>query len=210
MHVVVHAGGATDVALACGALWNGTTSPHGADHSAHGAPSAASPSASAGSVDRSAMDHSTMDHSAMSTPGTSTPKTGRSNMNMPTMGDSASKALMAIHMRMMADPVIRERVRTDPVLQRMMEQLSMNDSSSMDMTMPGMSSAPAASTRNAVKNPATKPASRPAARTPAKAAAKPTPKPAAKPAPTSMPGMDHSKMPGMNQSKPLVTRKPPA
>ena len=209
-HVVVHAGGATDVALACGALWNGTTMPQGADHSAHGAPSATPPSVSTGSVDHSAMDHSTMAHSMMSTPGTSMPKTGMSNMSMPMMGDNASKTLMAIHMRMMEDPVIRERVRTDPVLQRMMEQLSMNDSSSMDMTMPGMTSTPAASARGAAKTPAAKSASKPAARTPAKAAAKPTPKPAAKPAPTSMPGMDHSKMPGMNQSKPPVTRKPPA
>jgi hypothetical protein len=41
-----------------------------------------------------------------------------------TMTDSAQMRLMQeIHMRMMADPVIRERVATDPVLQRLMQSM---------------------------------------------------------------------------------------
>ena len=109
---------------------------------------------------------------------------------------------MAMHRRMMADPVIRGRVRTDSVLQRMLEQLSVHDSTSMHssmpaMIMPGMSSTPATSARRGAK--------------------KSPRKPAVKPAPTSMPGMDHSTMPGMdhstmpgmNQRQPPVTRKPP-
>ena len=207
MHVVVHADGAADnaaddaadgaadVALACGALWNGTPMRPDVDHRSHGAPSATPPSVSAGTVDHGAMDHSTIDHAAMRTTGASLHDTGTLDSNLPATVDSAWSALMAIHRRMMADPVIRDRVRTDPLLQRMLEQFSVHDSTSMHKSMPamskpGMSSAPATSARRGAKKPATK-------------------KPAAKPAPTSMPGMDHSTMPGMNQRQPPVTRKPP-
>ena len=83
-----------------------------------------------------------MDHSAMAMP--STPQSGTSMPGMPGMSgmrstDSASASLMAIHMRMMADPVIRDRVMTDPVLQRMMAQMP-----TAGMTMPEAPSAPAA------------------------------------------------------------------
>ena len=206
MHVVVHADGAADnaaddaadgaadVALACGALWNGTPMRPDVDHRAHGAPSATPPSVSAGTVDHEAMDHSTIDHAAMRTTGASLRETGPLNSSLPATVDSARSALMAMHLRMMADPVIRDRVRTDSVLERMLEQLSVHDSTSMHrsmpaMIMPGMSSTPATSAR--------------------RGATKSPPKPAVKPAPTSMPGMDHSTMPGMNQRQPPVTRKPP-
>ncbi len=210
MHVVVHAegaaegaaDGAADVALACGALWNGTPMRPDVDHRAHGAPSATPPSVSAGTVDHEAMDHSTIDHAAMRTTGASLRETGPLNSSLPATVDSAWSALMAMHRRMMADPVIRDRVRTDSVLERMLEQLSVHDSTSMHssmpaMIMPGMSSTPATSAR--------------------RGATKSPPKPAVKPAPTSMPGMDHSTMPGMdhstmpgmNQRQPPVTRKPP-
>ena len=148
---------------------------------------------------RAAVDHSAMDHSAMD----------MSGLNMSDMGGTDT-SLMAIHMRMMADPVIRERVMTDPVLQRMMG--GMSGMKVMGTDIAGMTNEPAgmgaggnvgaASTamRPAAKA-AAKPAPRAAAKPPAKPVAKPVAKPTAKPAPAAMPGMDHSKMPGM--------RKPP-
>lgn len=55
-------------------------------------------------------------------------------MNMPAQGASDPKALLD---RMLADPVIRERAATDPVLQRMLAQHGMNAPAPMP-SMPGM------------------------------------------------------------------------
>jgi hypothetical protein len=57
---------------------------------------------------------------------------------MPMGSDSTSTRLMAIYSRMMADPVVRERVMTDPVLQRMLAGLDMADSMAMPMTTPAI------------------------------------------------------------------------
>lgn len=60
------------------------------------------------------------------------------------------EALLAIHARMMSDPVIRERVATDPALQKMLQAAGLDSSSDgggmpgMDhANMPGMSMTPA-------------------------------------------------------------------
>jgi hypothetical protein len=73
--------------------------PRGTDHSAHAAPSAAT----------LATDHSA--HAAQA-PSAAIP------------GAAPSPALIAeLHARLMADPVIRERVATDPVLQRLITEM---------------------------------------------------------------------------------------
>ena len=163
--------------------------------------------AGAAATDHSGMDHSGMDHSAMAMRGTAMPSAAGA-----ASADSASATLMSIYVRMMADPVIRERVMTDPVLQRMMSALpgagvtggaaagtgaaSPSGAESHEgMDMPGLS--PGAT------QPAERPAStaKPAASKPAasKPAAKPAPKRAPAPAKDPMKGMDHSKMPGMRK-----------
>lgn len=142
------------------------------------------------------VDHSMMDHSRMAMPasiapasavaGAPMPATILPGMRVPTKTDSS---LMAIYRRMMEDPVIRERVRTDPVVQRLLSGMP-----NTDMALPDMPVAPSASaSRRTAAGPARKSA--------VKRAATPARKPAAKP-PAAMPGMDHSTMPGM--------RKPPA
>lgn len=157
------------------------------------------------------------DHS-MTLPGMS-----GSNVTGSSMPDSVSALVTAIYSRMMADPVIRERAMTDPVLWGMLARVpttlqppaSTNAAALHDaMNTPGMTmpastlpakraAAPTASksaarpaTRSSSSTSASKSAQKPAQ----KAAAKPAPKPAAKPAPKnpmpSMPGMDHGNMPG--------------
>ena len=103
--------------LACGSISNGVSL-------ARGAPP----------VDHATMNHSTMDHSGMDSSGMHSSGMDSSDMNMPGMNmtaaaDSGAAALRAIHERMMADPVIRERVRTDPVLQRMLADLRGDEAS---------------------------------------------------------------------------------
>ena len=205
---------ATATIIACGVLGNAAAPTSAVGRELTTSPNGSKPAA----VDHLTMDHSTMDHSAtnVSSTGASSPAAGASSpsMNMSGMGDTDT-SLMAIHMRMMADPVILERVMSDPVLQRMMAQ--MPGMSSMDMDMAGMTSAPAGSgaaatakTARTMAKPVAKPATRAAAKPAKKPATKPAAKPAAKPAPAAMPGMDHSKMPGMDHSKMPVSRKPPA
>ena len=176
IYLVVHNSSADPerVVLACGSLPNG-----------------AAGETSNASMDHSTIDHSAMDHSAMTmtssksdvehqhadTSGTGT--TGSSH-------DSRSAGLMVIYARMMADPVIRERVRTDPALQRMIDDID------MDAANMRMSDAIVAPNPPAAKSPEKKAAKKAATSQPS---AKQTPKPAA----TSMPGMDHSKMPGMKK-----------
>ena len=66
---------------------------------------------------------------------------------MPT-ADSTLRALVAIYQRMMADPVIRERVATDPILQRMLSSVASvvgppaGAASMPGMPMPGMPNMP--------------------------------------------------------------------
>ena len=207
--------GAVATTLACGTLRNAAAPVRAAAKELTTSPNGSKPAA----ADHSAMDHSMMDHSGMNMSGTGASGgaagASSSSTNVSRMDDST---MMAIHMRMMADPVIRERVMTDPVLKRMMAQ--MPGMSSMNTDMPRMTSEPAAGAgatgSTTAASAAAKPATR-ATRMPAtKPAAKPAAKPATKPAPAAMPGMDHSKMPGMDPStmpvapKPPGTRKPPA
>lgn len=52
-------------------------------------------------------------------------------------GQPTLEALLAIHQRMMSDPVIRERVATDPALQKMMQSAGLDSTMAMG-AMPGM------------------------------------------------------------------------
>ncbi|MHB1263502.1 MAG: hypothetical protein ACYC1S_03655 [Gemmatimonadaceae bacterium] len=100
---------------------------------------------------RLATGHAGMSHGAADTASRGTTQeatdAGHGGMTM--------QALMAMHRRMLADPVIRERIATDPVLQRMVSAMGgMEGMGGMGMTgeaesMPGMKSmdAPAAATR---------------------------------------------------------------
>lgn len=102
--------------------------------------------------------------------------------------------MMDMHMRMMADPVIRERIMADTALRRMMQDMMSEMPTEHRAHMEAMMAKPAEK----------EPAKKPAATKPADPhaghkmpAAKPAPKaapktPAAKK--DSMPGMDHSKM----------------
>lgn len=180
-HVVVYGSGTASAAspIGCGAL-RAWVMPPSSDTVLTSSPNGSKPMP---------VDHSTMDHSAMTTPPDSTGATPSASMSMPGMSDST---LMAIHMRMMADPVILERVMTDPVLQRMMA--GMPGMSSLKMDMPDTAGA-----RMKDSSRTEAPATRATRGARPEATTKPAAKPAAKPAPV-MPGMDHSKMP--------VKRKP--
>lgn len=116
-----------------------------------------------------------------------------------------SQAMMELHMRMLADPVIRSRVAGDSALRRMMTETSAKmpeEHRAMMLQMlrgtgsatgPSRSAAPARPGTKAATRPAAKPTTKPGA----KQAQKPAAKPAAKPAPKdSMPGMN---MPGMGK-----------
>lgn len=116
--------------------------------------------------------------------------------------DSVASLLMAVYDRMMADPVIRERAATDPVLRRLVAQLgtargaTAAAASDEGGAMPGMTMSPAPTTKGAspgsknartsVKTNSVKPSRKPATQT--------APKAAPRPPKDSMPGM---KMPGM-------------
>ena len=72
---------------------------------------------------------------------------GAQGMQHGDMGNMNMELMMQMHARMMADPVIRERMATDPVLQRMMQQMQTmpQTQGSGTMNMPGMNmGAPAA------------------------------------------------------------------
>lgn len=71
--------------------------------------------------------------------------------------DPTVKSLQAIFERMMADPVIRERVATDPALQRMLGALRTNNGASIGgtagmNTMPGMGTTPEAENTSDMEN----------------------------------------------------------
>lgn len=61
-----------------------------------------------------------MQHGAMAMPA-DTAMPGMQHGGMP-MDGAMMQRMMEIHMRMLQDPVIRERIATDPVLQRMMQE----------------------------------------------------------------------------------------
>ena len=191
-----------------------------------------------------AMDHAAMGMAGTAMPGTAMPGTAMHGMGgMVGMAgtDSMAALLMAVHRRMMADVVIRERVMTDPVLRSMLARMPASEGATPPTGAARAEDAPSARPTpptqrpTATAKPVAKPAAKPAAKPVAKPVAEPgarraapenrpaadphaghqmppatrpaTPKPAAKPAaakPTSakkdsMPGMDHSKMPGMGK-----------
>jgi len=156
-------------------------------------------SSSAGAASMAGMDHSKM-------PGMS--QTAASPANAP---------MMQMHMRMMEDPVIRERVMRDTTMRRLMNEMMQSMPADHGMNMSDMTpsaahrAAPSSSAKNrsrATASPKTKTTSsmtkssktgkakssttKGTSKTGKKAAAKPAPKP-------TMPPMDHSKMkmPGM-------------
>lgn len=201
-HIAVHAASEPNSErLACGSLSSGPdvasiTSANnmaGMDHSImigmdHSNMPGMNPNKPAMDSTMAGMNHAGMNHALMNA--TSTPLTP--------MSDSASAILLAIHQRMLADPVIRERVATDPTLQRMMEQLS-----DMEMSSSGMNTSTARemSSESAVgvKRNTGVPAKKSTPTSPAKAATKAPVKEPVKAATPSMPAMDHSKMPGMKK-----------
>lgn len=84
--------------------------------------------------------------------------------------DSMSAQMTAILMRMMSDPVIRERVKTDPTLMRVLGPMGMDSTMAMKTPgmseMPGMSmSSPASSPKSAPKSGTTPKSSAPRATT---------------------------------------------
>ncbi|MGI9075840.1 MAG: hypothetical protein ACR2G6_00750 [Gemmatimonadaceae bacterium] len=171
-------------------------------------------------ADRSKMNMPGMDHSKMNMPGMkdssgarqdSMPGMDHAAMGRKTQGDTTRASggymeqMMQLHMRMMNDPVISKRMMADTAMRRMMEDMMKGMPAEHRAHMEAMMSEKA-----------------PAARAPAKARRAPAavPKPAAKPKPAdphgghqmppskpppkkakqdSMPGMDHSKMPGMKK-----------
>ena len=135
-------------------------------------------SARAGAVDHAAMGHAMPAAAAVDS---------TSSAHMQQMMDMH----MDLHMRMMADSVIRTRVMADTAMRRIMRDMAthmpaehrahmqqmLDEAEARPTTVPVTKSAPSAASRRAAK-PAAKPAARPAA----KPAARPAPKPAAKPA----------------------------
>lgn len=160
-----------------------------------------------------------MDHSKMpAMPGTqgsdstkaAAPMAGMDHSKMPGMAGAASDTMssddmMALHMKLMADPVIRARMMADPevrgMMTRMMDAMPPEHRAMMQKMISedsaegaaSRSSAPkkAAAAKSTAKKPAVKAAAKPAAKKPV--AKKPVAK---KPPPKKDPmaGMDHSKM----------------
>jgi len=160
------------------------------------------------------MDHSGtqkggmagMQHAA--SPTGAAPMAGMDHSKMPGMtgmdsGAGKSGDMMAVHMKMMADPVIRERMMADPEMRRMMtsmmdamppehrammqKMMSEGSAEGAAARSPAPKKATAVSRKStAAKKPAVKAAAKPAAKKPV--AKKPPPKK------DPMAGMDHSKM----------------
>jgi hypothetical protein len=118
-------------------------------------------------------------------------------MNMNAMSMSGDG--MAMHMRMLSDPVIRARIAADTALRRMMtEMIAQMPADHRPMMQQMLNATPSkqgvGSRAAKPKTGTTKKAS--AAKPPA--AKKPAPK-KEPPMDMKMPGMDHSKMPGMSK-----------
>ncbi len=153
------------------------------------------PTVERGAVHSGAQGMAGMQHAA--SPTTPAPMPGMDHSKMPGMsgadsGVMKSDDMMAMHMKLMADPVIRARMMADPDMRRMMT--SMMDAMPPEhraMMQKMMSEGSAVSTKAptakaVAKKPAVKAATKPAAKKPI------AKKPAAKK--DSMAGMDHSKM----------------
>lgn len=125
--------------------------------------------------------------------------------------DSVPPQMMPIFMRLMADPVIRERVMTDPTLQRMLSRMGLDSAMSMKMPgmpgmsgmpeMPGMSMSPAASSPKSASRSHVTPKSSSAAKArhtdhPSAQKSSSTPKTTAKSS-TTKPAAKKDSMPGM-------------
>jgi hypothetical protein len=163
------------------------------------------------------MDHSKMPGMAKPDTGSkpsgiAQPMAGMDHSKMPGMAGAASNAMssddmMALHMKLMADPVIRARMMADPAMRRMMTSMmdampaehrammqkviSEESARSPAARSQGpkkaiVASKKPAAAKAATKKPATKAAAKPAAKKPV--AKKPPPKK------DPMAGMDHSKM----------------
>ena len=91
-----------------------------------------------------------MNHASMTTPPDSAGRTGSMNMMGMNMDRSA---MMQMHMRMMEDPVIRERVMRDTTMRRLMNEMMQSMPAGHGMNMSEMTparartSAPSSSTR---------------------------------------------------------------
>jgi hypothetical protein len=116
------------------------------------------------------------------------------------MGDSSAAAMMALHMKMMSDPVIKQRIAADPELNRLMQDAMAKmpaGHAGMMGAMPGMAGMAGSARTTTPKHATTRPAARRVA---------PTKKPAAPMA--GMPGMDHGSMPGMQMAAPAAKASP--
>ncbi len=151
----------------------------------------------ADSARRGAMDHARMGHDSAGRQ-RDTAAVRHEGHQMPdstrrAAPDSSAKhmeQMMQLHMRMMSDPVIRERMMADTTMRRMMEstmlQMPAEHRGHMESMMREAAPRAAPAAKPSVKAPAKR---KPAATKAPNAAPK---KPAAKK--DSMPGMDHSKM----------------
>ena len=116
---------------------------------------------------------------------------GMAGMNM----DSTSTGMMDMHMRLLADPVIRQRIAGDTALRRTMNSMIEAMPADHQAMMRQMLDTPAASGTTKA-TPAKKTTARKPATTKKPATAK---KPEPKKPVDPMPGMDHSNMPGMGK-----------
>jgi hypothetical protein len=183
-------------------------------------------SSTAGAAGMAGMDHSKMPGMKAATESTSKAPMNHANMNMP--AESSAKgasmnmgmkmdqaAMMQMHMRMMEDPVIRERITRDTTMRRLMNDMMQSMPTNHEMNMGEMapstarraasSSSPRNRTRTTTSTKTKSTSSmtktsetgkaKPTPKATSAAKKKAAPKPAAKP----MPPMDHSKMkmPGM-------------
>ncbi len=162
-----------------------------------------------------------MDHSKMNMPGVkdssglrldSMPGMDHAAMGQQTPGDTTRamgghmEQMMQLHMRMMNDPVISKRMMADTAMRRMMEDMMAQMPAEhraqmkalMSEQMPPAKKAPAKARR--APRAAPKPAAKPKPADPHGGHQMTPPKPPPKKAKQdSMPGMDHSKMPGMKK-----------
>ncbi len=130
-----------------------------------------------------------MDHSSMNMPGANV-----SGAIMPGMGASSNE-MMTMHMRMMADPVIRARMMADPEMRRMMSSMMAGMPPEHRAMMQKMMMSNATKATTAHSHPTMKKSSAKkttASKVSAKKATKPATKKPVKKDP--MAGMDHSKM----------------
>jgi hypothetical protein len=173
-------------------------------------------SSKAGAVDHSRMQMPGKPDSAR-VPNDSMAGMDHSKMKMPPgqrtdsvageVGGAPMAQMMELHMRMMADSVIRERIMGDTAMRRLMTDMVSGMPAEHRGHMEAMMREAEAATARAKaptaavkRGPAHKPApTRPTAKPADKPATKAPTKPQKPAAKDSMPGMDHSKMPGMKK-----------